>query len=503
MSGDIPSECVYPPSGSPYTGPIRPVRGVRKRRTIADLALILQFRQLAGHYHLCIHAMLAQTRLIRTLNDLLPTDLTGFIRLREPIDITSFTAWLKGQTLYPRIYWHARERDREFAALGSLREIHDADGLAALSRQPRPMAGSWPRYYGGLAFDPLDPRTDADHWQEFGNCRFILPRIELIRQGNQIELVCNLWLEADPEQQQHEIASAREALAQVQPEAQLTSFAGIDFQRHDTPQPAEWAALVDELTTAGHLADMPKVVLARESRLDTRQPVNPWELLAGWQPLTSACFHFAFQFSAEACLLASSPERLYRRQERELESEALAGTILCTGDDATDLELATQLLADNKNRLENRLVHSDILTRLEGLAEQATLSPPRILKLRRLQHLRRDIQARLKPEVTDAQLLATLHPTPAVGGTPRRKALAFIREHEPFVRGWYSGACGLISEDVAEFAVAIRCALLTPDTLRLYTGAGIVAGSESRAEWQELDDKLANLLGLLRQGSRP
>ena len=104
--------------------------------------------------------------------------------------------------------------------------------------------------------------------------------------------------------------------------------------------------------------------------------------------------------------------------------------------------------------------------------------------------------------MSDAQLLTALHPTPAVGGTPRRKALAYLREHEPFSRGWYAGACGLISDDVAEFAVAIRCMLLTGDTLRLYAGAGIVAGSEPAAEWQELDDKLANLLGLLLQGTQ-
>lgn len=447
--------------------------------------------------------MLAQTRLIRKLDSLLQTDLTGFIRLREPIDITSFTGWLKGQTLYPRIYWHARERDREFAALGVLREIRDAGQLAALSGQPKPAGGSWPRYYGGLAFDPLATQGDSEHWQEFGHCRFVLPRLELIRQGNQIELVCNLWLETDPHQRQQEIDTSRAALAQVQPEAALTSLPAIHFQRRDTPPQAIWSTLVEQVTSSEHLAELPKVVLARESQLTTTQAVNPWDLLAAMQPLTPACFHFAFAFSAEACLLASSPERLYRRHERDLESEALAGTILRTGDEAVDQELASQLLADNKNRLENRLVHADILTRLEGLAEQATLSPPRILKLRRLQHLRRDITAHLKPDVTDAQLLATLHPTPAVGGTPRRKALAFIRQHEPFARGWYAGACGLISEDVAEFAVAIRCALLTPDTLRLYAGAGIVSGSEPAAEWQELDDKLANLLGLLSQGSRP
>ena len=245
------------------------------------------------------------------------------------------------------------------------------------------------------------------------------------------------------------------------------------------------------------------MVLARESRLATTQSVNPWDLLAAWQPRSQLCFHFAFAFSADSCLLASSPERLYRRHERELESEALAGTIIRTDDEAEDARLAARLLADNKNRLENKLVHADILTRLDGLAEQASLSPARILKLRRLQHLRRDIQARLKPGVYDDQLLATLHPTPAVGGTPRRKALAYIRHHESFCRGWYAGACGLISEDVAEFAVAIRSVLLTQDCLRLYAGAGIVAGSQPESEWQELDDKLDNLLSLLSQGSRP
>ncbi len=447
--------------------------------------------------------MLAQTRLIDTLDSLLQTDLTGFVRLREPIDITSFLGWLKGQSLYPRVYWHARERDREFAGLGCLREIRDVAALAELNGRPKPAAGSWPRYYGGLAFDPLDQREESDHWREFGACRFILPRIELIRQGNQIELVCNLWLESELEQRQEEIAAARQALSQVAPEARLDRLPAIDFQRQDTPDRATWSALVEELTDHDHLAQLPKVVLARESRLATTQSVNPWDLLAAWQPRSQLCFHFAFAFSGESCLLASSPERLYRRHERELESEALAGTIIRTDDDAEDARLAAQLLADNKNRLENKLVHADILTRLDGLAEQATLSAARILKLRRLQHLRRDIQARLKPGVYDDQLLATLHPTPAVGGTPRRKALAYIRTHESFCRGWYAGACGLISEDVAEFAVAIRSLLLTPDSLRLYAGAGIVAGSQPQSEWQELDDKLDNLLTLLSQGSRP
>ncbi len=441
--------------------------------------------------------MLANTRLLERLDALSPNTPSGFLRLREAADSTSFLGWLKGQTQWPRMYWHARERDREFATLGCLRELDSMAGLASLGGQPRPAAGSWPRYYGGLAFDLHYPGTGADHWRPFGRCRFILPRIELIRQDHLVELVVNLWLPEDPAGRRAEIAAARAALQQVQTEQPLQALQPLHASRQDIPHQADWQSLVTRFTDPAHLAVQPKIVLARESCLHTDTPPSPWDLLAALQPVSRNCFHFAFEFTPGHCLVACSPERLYRRAGQTLNSEALAGTILRTGDDAADEQLAAQLLADNKNRLENRLVHADILQRLEGLAETALLSPPRILRLRRLQHLRRDIDAGLKAGVSDADLLAALHPTPAVGGSPRRKALALLREHEGFDRGWYAGACGLISEDVAEFAVAIRCALLTPDAVRLYAGAGIVDGSQPAAEWQELDDKLATLLSVL------
>lgn len=442
--------------------------------------------------------MLAHTRLIDRLDALRQSAPDGFVRLREPLAVDSLPGWLKAQPLYPRIYWHARERDREFATLGCLREIRDPALLPSLSGHPKPAAGSWPRYYGGLAFDAeraglADP-TAAD-WRDFGPCRFVLPRIELIRNGAHTELVCNLWFEGD--NLEAELAAARAVLQQLRPPATLAPLPHQAYVRSDCPDFARWQAMVAKVTTPASLAEMPKVVLSRQSTLTLTMPLDPWDLLVAWQGMTQACFHFAFQFSPERCFLACSPERLYRRQELALFTEALAGTIVRTGNDATDDRLAEQLLADNKNRLENRLVHADILTRLEDLTEQAELSPPRILRLRRVQHLKRDIRARLKPGVADWQLLAALHPTPAVGGTPRRKAMAFIRSQEPYQRGWYAGACGLISEDVSEFAVAIRCGLWEGQQLRLFTGAGLVEGSEARAEWQELDDKLASLLGPL------
>jgi len=226
-------------------------------------------------------------------------------------------------------------------------------------------------------------------------------------------------------------------------------------------------------------------------------PLCPWSLLTQWARHAQECFHFGFQFSPEQSFIACSPERLYRREQCHLFTEALAGTIRRSGDEATDAALAAELLADSKNRLENRLVHADILSRLAPLTTDATLTEPRILKLRLLQHLKCDIEAELKPGVCDWQLLAALHPTPAVGGAPREAALAFIRESEPYDRGWYAGACGMLSRETSEFSVAIRSARITAQGISLFAGAGIVAGSEPAAEWAELDNKIANVLSLL------
>ncbi len=436
--------------------------------------------------------MLAQTRLLEQLDSLAVTELSGFVRLRTAIDVTSLIGWLQAQPLFPRIYWHARERDREFAALGSIREITDYNQLSELTGKKRPVAGSYPRYYGGLAFDYQQPVTAE--WQEFGQCRFVLPRIELIRQGNQTDLVCNLWIENG--NAAAEISAARQALQQLQAETTLTATQPELNSRQDMPDKTRWMSWLDTVLKPDALKTIPKVVLSRRSTLNFTQSLNPWSLLASWQSAAPACFHIGFQFSPESCFIASSPERLFRRQDRQLLSEALAGSTPRTGDPEQDAELADLLLQDGKNRMENRFVHTDILTRLDGLAETAVVSEAQILPLKHIQHIKREIEATLKTETCDWQLLKNIHPTPAVGGSPRRKALAQIRTLEQHQRGWYAGACGFISEDVSEFTVAIRSGLWHDQQLELYTGAGILTGSDADEEWQELDTKLNSMLGV-------
>lgn len=442
--------------------------------------------------------MLAQTHIKQQLDALRHSNVSGFVRLRVAIEIRSFLGWLAAQPLYPRIYWQARGQGRpEYVALGAIHELTEPEDIRQVCVNTSQHHDDSPRYYGGLAFDPAQPG-----WQGFGPCRFVLPRIELVRRGECVSLCLNLWLTGD--NLGAELQAAETALNALQPEAQLPALQKQPWQRHDCPGQGQWQTLVERVTTPDFQAHTPKVVLSRESVLTSQpsdgsgsQDMCPWTMLDQWARRAQDCFHFGFQFSPEQAFIACSPERLYRREGRHLFTEALAGTIRRSGDEEVDAQLAAELLADSKNRLENRLVHADILSRLAPLAHDATLTEPRILKLRLLQHLKCDIEAELKPGVCDWQLLDALHPTPAVGGAPREAALAFIREFEPHERGWYAGACGMLSRETSEFAVAIRCARIQPGSVTLFAGAGIVAGSEPVAEWAELDNKIANVLSLL------
>jgi menaquinone-specific isochorismate synthase len=96
------------------------------------------------------------------------------------------------------------------------------------------------------------------------------------------------------------------------------------------------------------------------------------------------------------------------------------------------------------------------------------------------------------------ELVRALHPTPAVCGTPRDLALAFIRAHEGFDRRRYAGAVGWVdARGNGTWAVSIRCAELDGSSARVYAGNGIVADSDPETELAETRAKLQAMLSAL------
>jgi menaquinone-specific isochorismate synthase len=206
------------------------------------------------------------------------------------------------------------------------------------------------------------------------------------------------------------------------------------------------------------------------------------------------CVRFAFQ-RGEATFLGASPERLLARHNLAVEADALAGSAPRGNDEIT----MRALLASDKDRREHQVVVNAIRGALSPLScEIRVPDAPVIRSLRNVHHLWTPITATLTHPMHVLDLVRALHPTPAVCGTPREAAIAWIAAHEPAQRGWYAGAVGWFdaSGDGA-FSVAIRSGVLERHEAWLYAGAGIVEGSDPSAEYAETRVKQSPMLTAL------
>jgi isochorismate synthase len=178
----------------------------------------------------------------------------------------------------------------------------------------------------------------------------------------------------------------------------------------------------------------------------------------------------------------------------------LAGSIGIGQDEEETRRLAARLLASAKDREEHDIVVRSTIGALEDTCEDVTSAPdsPRVARARSVQHLETPISARMPHAGHVLDLVECLHPTPAVGGFPRERALATIRELEAIDRGWYAGPFGWTDlQGDGEFVVAIRSALVAGRSAALFAGCGIVADSVPAAEWEETCLKLRPMLAAL------
>ena len=137
-----------------------------------------------------------------------------------------------------------------------------------------------------------------------------------------------------------------------------------------------------------------------------------------------------------------------------------------------------------------------IVDRLGPLcARIARPEAPQIRRLPTVLHLRTPIEAELARPTHAIDVIAALHPTPAVGGTPADRALAWITRQEPAPRGWYGAPLGWIdARGDAEVLVALRCGVIQGARAWLYAGCGVVAGSQAASEWDETTLKMRPML---------
>ena len=336
----------------------------------------------------------------------------------------------------------------------------------------------------------------SPEWETWGTARFTIPLVELSIIEENVTLACNFLPGDKKNSKLQPLQNLLESLRTedvIIPDNPL-----IGLERHDLPEYRQWCRLVEQGLENISSGKIDKVVLARAAVFSLARDYDPTELLLQLGRHAPQAFHFCFQLAPNKAFLGITPELLYRRSGTQIGSEAIAGTRPRGQTLEDDQRLADELRNSEKEQRE----HLMVLDRMERVLKQFCRQTKRLsylerLALRHVQHLLSRMQGILRPNVNDSDLLPSFHPTPAVSGTPDPEAREIIRELEPFDRGWYAGPVGWINRNQAEFAVAIRSGLLCGRTLRVYTGAGIVAGSVPEEEWREIEVKLQSWKSLL------
>jgi menaquinone-specific isochorismate synthase len=404
----------------------------------------------------------------------------------------------------PYFYWE--QGDRSIAMIGSaatrsftganrfaeaqeyLKEI--VDGVASRTRSFKPAI-----YCRFPFFDA--PASSVP----FATSHLCLPQWQIERQNGRCALIVNVPAARSLEVVGQEIAVVIDRLERLSGQSLLPnphrSTNKISITGQDSLE-----QLIELALQAIAQEQVQKIVLAHTAEVIAPNLVIA-DSIANLRDRHPHCYTFATSDGMGNCFLGASPERLVTVRDGLLIADALAGSAPRGRSPLLDRQLGEDLLADPKEQHEHRLVRDFIANSLVdlGLHPQWSVAP-RLLQLANIQHLWTPIRTVLPSSVSPLAVVGALHPTPAVAGLPRDLACAKIREYEQVDRSLYAAPLGWIDLDGdCEFVVGIRSALVTglrgasseEIRVRLYAGAGIVAGSQVSREVAEIQLKLQPL----------
>lgn len=434
---------------------------------------------------------------------------------------TSLLSFLQQVTNSPRVYWEQGPDSFSFAGYGLAATLTASgpDRFQVIQQQAARLfdnaiqeaddtpSSVGPRLFGGFAFRA--GATAHGIWSAFPAAHFILPRYQLTRLGGQAWLTINHCLDMGEEAGQ--IAQSLRADVQMlrlaldlAGEQEIGSLAEPDRPalrlKIDYPMDtATWEQLITMTTNRIRAGELDKVVLARVCRARASRVIEPVEILSRLKQNYAGCYRFLIEPIPGNAFFGATPELLAAVQGTSLHTSALAGSIKRGQTRGEDAALGQTLLADPKDRQEHAFVVDAIQKNLRPLVQELQLpSQPSLYRLSNIQHLQTPIQGKLSQPSGVLPVVKALHPTPAMGGTPREVALQLIAEREPFSRGWYASPVGWLDPaGNGLFAVAIRSAVSVGHQACLFAGVGIVADSEPKKEWNETNLKFRPMLEAL------
>ena len=354
---------------------------------------------------------------------------------------------------------------------------------------------SGPHFFCSFSFFAEHSQTDYP----FPTATVFLPQWHVATRHNRSILVVNLVInsEVNVEIIAQELCDRIEVIKAANT-SNMMSDRQQEFIKISEINPNNFKRAVLSSLASINSNDLSKIVIAQALDVSSRQPFRLFQSLNNLRILHPDCYIFSLSNGKGQNFIGASPERLLGIHNQELTTDALAGSAPRGKTVAEDGELAARLLNSEKERHEHQVVIDFITQRLEKLGLVPQMLTPQLRQLANIQHLWTPIRAKVPTNVQPLDIVAQLHPTPAVAGAAGDVACAEIRRYESFERGLYAAPLGWIDyRNNGEFIVGIRSALIDGDRARLYAGAGIVAGSDPDKELAEIQLKLQALLKAL------
>ena len=376
---------------------------------------------------------------------------------KEPLKLNSPVSFWMNFPNEERVFWVDRQSDRIVVGAKRLATVKDDDDRHNYAYV----------FYGDTFFDTVkDPK-----WSNMGHEMIAFTHYYIVENGETFYL------------------HAGESVSIENYEAPRVRH----NYKETSDDKADWNRLMNAIADGISRGEMTKVVSSREVEFTSETPYNVASILANLVDNNPNCFIFGYEKDGRT-FVGASPEILVRHRGSEILSYALAGTAPKDGPNAWTEE---QLLTNTKNIIEHNIVRDRIVNTMRQITPDITVGETGIMELSHLYHLRTIITAKdsTKSLVEWAKLL---HPTPALGGEPREKALALLQEYESHERGMYAAPFGFM-KDMGDgiIVVAIRSALIMDNVLYAYAGCGVVADSDADEEYAETNNKMRTILDAL------
>lgn len=347
---------------------------------------------------------------------------------------------------------------------------------------------------GGMAFDSKKSKTEL--WEHFKENEFIIPKYFITMVNGKYYYTYTIKL--NEQSQVSEIIQQTEEAEQLLFNGNSAKNTQASILSQTEIAPTEWKLSVQKAVNEIKSGRANKIVLARELRLTLNRDAELGLILSELEKNQANSYVFAIEKETD-CFIGATPERLVKVEGKQLLSTCLAGTAPRGKTILEDKMIASELLNDEKNLEEHGYVVKMIDEAIQPFCTNIEMAErPTVLTLKNLQHLYTPVSAKLKSGYTIFDVALALHPTPALGGVPTEKSLAFIRENELLDRGWYGAPVGwLDANDNGEFAVAIRSGLIQENKASLFAGCGVMRDSDPDMEYEETGIKFMPMLSVL------